>query len=102
MSNSSYCSLESARKVEVDEDNVDLPVVSSGDTITISYTINGVKSGRLMLVLSSSMCVMSYPIWFCGILVRVMVVYNILLQGLRMMSQIEVALYPKTSEPLYD
>lgn len=48
--------MAAAQKIEVDEDNVDLPMVSSGDTITLSYSVDGVKSGRLMLIVSSSKC----------------------------------------------
>lgn len=51
---SSFLSLRLAQRTAIDEDNVDFPLVSSSDTLTLSYTVNGTKSGRLMLSVSSS------------------------------------------------
>ena len=47
-------SISRAQVTEIDDDNVDLPLASSGSVLTLQYTINGTKSGRLLLSLSSS------------------------------------------------
>ena len=47
-------SINDKLSITIDEDIVDMPVISSGVTLTLKYEVNGVVSGRLMLVLSSS------------------------------------------------
>ena len=47
-------SISRAQVTEIDDDNVDLPLASSGSVLTLQYTINGTKSGRLLLSISSS------------------------------------------------
>ena len=63
-------SISRAQVTEIDDDNVDLPLASSGSVLTLQYTINGTKSGRLLLSLSSSkLCYIgsvSQSLWGCS------------------------------------